>query len=237
MTPHAFSLRRSRHLLLIMSLAALTVPGVAFAQDATTNPGTVEPAKPAGTDEQIDFAAGRIDYDSNADIVTAADNVVLNRDGYSLRADTVIWNRKTGEVTANGNIKSIGPEGDVAYGDSIKLTDTLKSAPMVPLNSNMPHTPLAKSKMQRDAQKTQAGRSRPPRYDMIRSRNVYIIPVRALRYSACHSFRFLDYHIRQKERQAAVFLFPISDIHAPMARSWRSLIIGGWQITVTLPQA
>jgi LPS-assembly protein len=126
MTPYAFSLRRSRHLLLIVSLAALTVPGLAHAQDAAAEPAPPETAKPASTDEQIDFAAGRIDYDSNADVVTAADNVVLNRDGYSLRADTVIWNRKTGEVTANGNIKSIGPEGDVAYGDSIKLTDTLK---------------------------------------------------------------------------------------------------------------
>ena len=61
-----------------------------------------------------------------ADIVTAIGDVILNRNGYSLRADTVVWNRKTGEVTAQGNIRSIGPNGDIAYGDSITLTDTLK---------------------------------------------------------------------------------------------------------------
>lgn len=77
-------------------------------------------------DPVIEFSAKSVTYDSQADIVTAAGNVLLNRDGYKLAADNVIWNRKSGEVTASGNIRSIGPEGDTAYGDSITLTDSLK---------------------------------------------------------------------------------------------------------------
>src|SRR3546814_13726345 len=40
--------------------------------------------------------------------------------------DEVVWNRATGEVRANGNISVTNPQGDIAYGDSIELTDTLK---------------------------------------------------------------------------------------------------------------
>jgi LPS-assembly protein len=121
MTPSAFSSRLSRQLLLTLSLAALALPVTAFAQEVPE-----EPVKVTAAEDKIDFAATTIDYDSNADVVTAKGNVILNRDGYSLRADAVSWDRKSGEVTATGNIRSIGPNGDVAYGDSIKLTDTLK---------------------------------------------------------------------------------------------------------------
>ena len=76
--------------------------------------------------DNIAFSSDVIDYDSLSDVVTAKGNVIVKREGYTLRADTVVWNRKSGEVTANGNIRSIGPRGDVAYGDSIILTDTLK---------------------------------------------------------------------------------------------------------------
>ncbi|MGS2992478.1 hypothetical protein, partial [Escherichia coli] len=48
------------------------------------------------------------------------------RQGDRLRADKVVWNRKTGRVVATGNIAVTNPEGDVAYGDSIELTDSMK---------------------------------------------------------------------------------------------------------------
>ncbi len=86
-------------------------------------------AEQKAQDEEADniaFSSDVIDFDSVSDVVTAKGNVIVRREGYTLRADTVVWKRKSGEVTANGNIRSIGPRGDVAYGDSIILTDTLK---------------------------------------------------------------------------------------------------------------
>src|SRR3546814_20787669 len=56
----------------------------------------------------------------------ARGNVELVREGNRLRADEVVWNRATGEVRANGNISVTNPQGDIAYGDSIELTDTFK---------------------------------------------------------------------------------------------------------------
>ena len=74
----------------------------------------------------VDFEADTLDYDDRADVVTATGNVKMERDGNRMRADKVVWQRKTGQVMAIGNVAVTNPGGDVAYGESIELTDTLK---------------------------------------------------------------------------------------------------------------
>src|SRR3546814_18342971 len=76
-------------------------------------------------DEQIGFAADALEYDNYSQIVTARGNVELVREGNRLRADEVVWNRATGEVRAHGTISFTNPQGDIDYGDSLQLTDTL----------------------------------------------------------------------------------------------------------------
>jgi LPS-assembly protein len=95
----------------------LTVPPVAPPPPATTQPAD---------DDQVQFSAGELQYDSDEDIVTATGDVRMFRSGNRLRADKVVWNRKTGKVVATGNIAVVNPGGDIAYGDSIDLTDSLK---------------------------------------------------------------------------------------------------------------
>jgi LPS-assembly protein len=124
MTAQCPSFPSKRSFLLLASLCSAAVAAPASAQ-TPEEPAKVD-AKQAPADAVIQFSADSVDYDSSADLVTAIGDVVLNREGYTLRADTIIWNRKSGEVTAQGNIRSVGPNGDVAYGDSITLTDTLK---------------------------------------------------------------------------------------------------------------
>ncbi len=111
---------KSQALLAILLLGCAVVPQVAVAQDDAPE------AEEKAVGDQIGFSAAVVEYDSNTEVVTAKGDVIVNRDGYSVRADTIVWNRNTGAVTADGNIRSISPEGDVAYGDSIVLTDTLK---------------------------------------------------------------------------------------------------------------
>lgn len=91
----------------------------AWAQDKSDAAGTVSA-------EQIAFSADKLDYETATDTVTARGNVIAKREGYTLRADTIVWDRRSGRVTATGNIRSVGPEGDVAYGDSIEVTDSLR---------------------------------------------------------------------------------------------------------------
>lgn len=106
-------------IVVIASLLSWAAPSAAMAQTEATPPAPV-------SSEEIEFSADTLDYDFENDIVTASGNVILNRDGYTLRADEVVWNRKTARVTANGNIRSVSPDGDVAYGDKIELTDSLR---------------------------------------------------------------------------------------------------------------
>ena len=113
------------------ALAAALLVAPAAAQDLQNRPVAPPPASdPAlatpAADNQVQFSAGSLDYDSNADMVTALDEVRMFRQGDRLRADKVVWNRKTGKVVATGNIAVTNPQGDVAYGDSIELTDSLK---------------------------------------------------------------------------------------------------------------
>jgi LPS-assembly protein len=84
------------------------------------------PANPSPQSYEVDFAADQLAYDNEADVVTASGNVAMVREGNRLSAAQVVWDRKTGRVTASGGVAVTNPGGDVAYGDSIELTDTLK---------------------------------------------------------------------------------------------------------------
>ncbi|MBY2928215.1 LPS-assembly protein LptD [Sphingomonadales bacterium 56] len=108
--------------------ACLAVIPHALAQDLQTPQATIgAPDAPVPTsDEQIGFSADALEYDSNTEIVTASGNVQLLRQGNRLRADTVVWNRTTGQVEARGNVSATDPEGNIAYGDRFQVTDTLK---------------------------------------------------------------------------------------------------------------
>ncbi|MFL6829222.1 MAG: LPS-assembly protein LptD, partial [Sphingomicrobium sp.] len=90
----------------------------------------VQPGAPvelgAAPELPVEFSADRITYDSDADVVTASGAVRMSREGNYLAADQVIWNRKTGEVRAQGNVVLLTPEGDKLVGDNVLLTDTLR---------------------------------------------------------------------------------------------------------------
>jgi LPS-assembly protein len=110
----------------------LSAPAAAFAQDETAKPPPPPaPAPAAASDEdtrQVAFSADQLVYDSDAERVTASGNVRMNSEGNDLRADSVSWNRKTDEVRAVGNVRLVTPEGHVAYGDDIVLTNQMKDA-------------------------------------------------------------------------------------------------------------
>lgn len=98
-----------------IALALALAPGASWAQESSS-----------ASAAKIDFSADSLNYDNSGDVVTAAGTVFLERDAVKLRADKVIWNRKSGEVVAEGNVAITNPEGDVAYGDRIVLTDSLR---------------------------------------------------------------------------------------------------------------
>lgn len=123
-------------LLLCASLFAIVSAQPALAQDAATSRAVEDapldrglPPAPATADaspQVIDFAADSVAYDNSAETVTASGNVQLVRGAWRLRANEVIWNRRSGGVTARGDVALTNPQGDIAYGDSVELSDSLR---------------------------------------------------------------------------------------------------------------
>jgi len=99
---------------------------VPFSAASAAQPATPSASEVAAPDAIVAFSADQVSYDGNADLVTATGEVRMNRDGNYLAADQVIWDRKSGQVHAKGNVVVITPEGDKLIGDNVQLTDTLR---------------------------------------------------------------------------------------------------------------
>ena len=100
-------------------LLGLSVP--AFGQAETTPPLSADAAAPP-----VQFSADQVVYDSEADVITARGEVRMDREGNYLAAEQVVWDRKSGEVRATGNVVVLTPEGDKLIGENVVLTDTLR---------------------------------------------------------------------------------------------------------------
>ena len=104
---------------------ALAAPSAAWAQSAAT-PDPVAVPPPAPGESVVEFSSDQVIYDSEADILTASGSVRMNRDGHYLAADTVVWDRNSGEVRAKGQVVLLTPEGDRLIGEDVVLTDSFR---------------------------------------------------------------------------------------------------------------
>ncbi|MGB3805990.1 MAG: LPS assembly protein LptD [Erythrobacter sp.] len=116
---------------------------VAEATDDDVVPDPNRPAppaeEPAGTDalgevvspgEQIEFEADQLEYDDNAETVTARGRVILRGDNASVRANEVVWNRASGQILASGNVRFVDDSGNQIFTESIELTDEFEAGAM-----------------------------------------------------------------------------------------------------------
>ena len=137
---------------------ALAWPSIVAAQDVTSSPpadaaaqadnpaGTLAtrpqegaPTPPAGPgpnaegDRQVAFEASQVDYNSDDQLVTASGDVILRSEDQSVRSDNITWNRKTGQIVANGNVRMVDQDGNQLFTDHVELTDALKAGAMTNL--------------------------------------------------------------------------------------------------------
>jgi LPS-assembly protein len=116
-----------------MSMVAAGFLALALSDAAAAQglPDTPE-SPPSAADERIPiaFEADTLEYDQNSDTVTATGNVVLRRDPQSVRAQTVTWNRTTGQIVASGDVRVLDQDGNQLFTDRIELTDELKTGAM-----------------------------------------------------------------------------------------------------------
>ncbi len=99
---------------------------LAAAAPASGQSASASASPPDAVATAIEFSADQVTYDSGADIITASGAVRMVRDGNYLAADQVVWNRKSGEVRAQGSVVMMTPQGDKLVGEDVVLTDTLR---------------------------------------------------------------------------------------------------------------
>jgi len=85
----------------------------AMAQEAPAEPNVTSTASTA--EAPIAFEADSVSYAYDDEVVTASGNVFLRRDDQSVRADKVVWNRKSGQITASGNVRLVDSEWEPAF--------------------------------------------------------------------------------------------------------------------------
>lgn len=112
-----------------LALGLMALPVSAWAQEA---PSADEPPTPLEIKEgdTIGFEADGAAYDDNTDQITVLGNVVLRRGQQSVRADKITWDRKSGQIVAEGNIRFVDADGNQLFTDRLELTDELKAGAM-----------------------------------------------------------------------------------------------------------
>ena len=116
-----------RPVLAAIGAVSLTLSQAAAQPVAATAKAVPAAPKGANAADEIRFQADRVTYGSDAEEVTATGNVVLRRGDQTVRADSVTWDRKTGQIEANGNIRFVDDAGNILYTDKVELTDALKA--------------------------------------------------------------------------------------------------------------
>lgn len=115
-----------RHLL----LASTCVIGLAggWVPPAGAQPAEPPPDRIGGidSDRPLLLQSDTLEYDDAADVVTATGNVEVVQGERVLKARRIVYARRTGVVTAEGEIVLMEPSGEVLFADRVELTDDLR---------------------------------------------------------------------------------------------------------------
>ena len=121
--------RRAHRLLRLAAAAAtaLACAGPALAQ-STLNERIASRAQGAGGgQDRLLVEAREIVYDRDRNTVAAVGGAELHYQGRTLQADRVTYDRSSGRVFAQGNVRLTEANGAVVTGDRFELTEDLKN--------------------------------------------------------------------------------------------------------------
>jgi LPS-assembly protein len=111
---------------LLLALLLAASPAALAAQEAPPPIEVTAEREP----RQIDFEATELGYNSEADTVTARGNVILRSEDRSVRAEEVMWDRKSGRIIASGNIRLVDEAGNQLFTDQVELTEEFDTGAM-----------------------------------------------------------------------------------------------------------
>lgn len=127
----------SRLRAVLVASAALLLPLAPLAaQELDQRPMEDAPAPPpapeldAAGNRQVAFEADLLTYDDSGENLTATGNVLLRNGDRSVRADTVTYNRTSGQILAAGRVRFVDENGNQLFTESIELTDEFEAGTM-----------------------------------------------------------------------------------------------------------
>lgn len=83
---------------------------------------------PQPSNEPVTFTAEEVEFDQNANLVTARGRVEAWQGQRVLRADRFTYDRNTGVATAEGHVVMIEPDGQVFFADRAELAGGMRDA-------------------------------------------------------------------------------------------------------------
>ncbi len=88
----------------------------------------------APTEDRMLLTADQLVYDFDRETVTAVGNVQMYYHGYTLDAERVIYDQKSGRLIATGGIRMLQPNGDLITSDRLDITDDFRDGFVGSLN-------------------------------------------------------------------------------------------------------
>ncbi|KEO91969.1 organic solvent tolerance protein [Erythrobacter longus] len=125
--------QRASHIAMI---AAFAVPSSLAAQESAA-PKTLTQEEIDAADqqapaanEQIEFEANEVEYNAETDVIIAKGQVILRNSRASVRADEVLWDRKSGIITASGAVRFVDKAGNQVFTETVELNDAFEAGAM-----------------------------------------------------------------------------------------------------------
>ena len=97
----------------------------------------------AQTVEQVYLDAETIEESEDGDVITAAGDVEARYGGRILKADTLIYDKRTGRVRASGNVSITDQDGTVRFADEIEVGEDLDDGYAVGFSTRLPEGGVA----------------------------------------------------------------------------------------------
>ena len=82
---------------------------------------------PVDMEKEMLLQADEVDYDMNAEVVTARGHVEIDDAGRILLADEITYDEKADKVDATGHVSVLDEKGNVAFADHVTLTDRMRN--------------------------------------------------------------------------------------------------------------
>ena len=101
------------------------------------------PQSVAQTEEKVVLVADNITETDSSNVIVATGQVEARYGGRFLRADRVVYDRRTGKVRATGNVSITAEDGTQQFADEIEVNETLDDGYAVGFSTRLPEGGVA----------------------------------------------------------------------------------------------